>query len=74
MEVSWSHGRWHLAELDRVASEVTWSLAWGHEAWHALHGELPGGDYPFELRVADDSGNARTVRGPGDRGHGGGEL
>ena len=71
VEVSWSHGRWHIAELDRIASEVKWSLAWGHEEWHALHGALPGGDYPFELRVSDDSGNARTIRGPGDRGSGG---
>ena len=71
VEVSWSHGRWHIAELDRIASEVKWSLAWGHEEWHSLHGELPGGDYPFELRVSDDSGNTRTIRGPGDRGSGG---
>jgi len=67
VEVSWSHGRWHIADLDRLASEVKWSLVWGHEEWHALHGALPGGDYPFELRVSDDSGNTRTVRGPQDR-------
>ena len=71
VEVSWSHGRWHLAELDRLASEVKWSLAWGHEEWHALHGELPGGDYPFELRVADDSGTRKRGAGPAGNGGGG---
>jgi hypothetical protein len=29
---------------------------------------MPGGDFPFELRVSDDSGNVDTVKGPGGRG------
>lgn len=75
VEVSWSHGRWHIADLDRVAPDVRWTLTWGHEAWHALHGDMPGGDFPFELRVSDDSGNVDTVEGPGGRSSsGGGEL
>ncbi|KAH8078449.1 hypothetical protein JL720_9640 [Aureococcus anophagefferens] len=31
VEVSWSPGRWHLATLDRIAPDVTWSLRWGDE-------------------------------------------
>lgn len=59
VEVSWTPGRWHFAALDRVAAEVRWTLSWGDEPWHALHGALPtdADKDLFGLRVSDDSGN-----------------
>ena len=71
VEVSWDPTRWHLAALDRVAADVRWSLAWGDEPWHEMHGALPAGVSLFMLRVADDSGNAREVL---VQAGGGGEL
>lgn len=35
VEVSWGHGRWHAATLDKIAPNVTWTLAWGDQECHA---------------------------------------
>ena len=62
VEVSWSPGRWHLATLDRIAPDVTWSLRWGDEPWQLLHGAPPAAFGAVELRAADDSGNVAAAR------------
>ena len=65
VEVSWSHGRWHLAELDRLASEVKWSLAWGHEEWHALHGGRRAATTPSSCALLTTRGTRGRYGGRG---------
>ena len=55
--------RWHAARLERISMRTRWSLTWGDQKWHHLHGDMPKRGQPMELfvRVVDDSGNSKVL-------------
>ncbi|KAK7231917.1 hypothetical protein SO694_00083059 [Aureococcus anophagefferens] len=59
---SWSPGRWHLATLDRIAPDVTWSLRWGDEPWQLLHGAPPAAFGAVDLARGRRPANAARAR------------